>query len=90
MNKKSKRARGYISILIPIGFEGACHTDELAYLFTREDTPWREQAQDADLKTVDRMTLMWTNFAKHGYGELILFVSRCHFSNKLLELKIYS
>jgi carboxylesterase type B len=49
-----------------IDFEGAIHTDDLAYLFTRDDTPWRELARDADLKTIDRMTLMWTNFAKFG------------------------
>ena len=31
-------------------------------------TQWREEAKDADLKTIDQMTLMWTNFAKHGYA----------------------
>jgi carboxylesterase type B len=63
-----KRARGMKSIFNRyFGFEGACHTDELSYLFTRHMTPWRELAGDADLKIIDRMTLMWTNFAKHGF-----------------------
>ncbi|XP_063540503.1 esterase FE4-like [Cydia strobilella] len=42
---------------------GATHTDELFYLFHQPFLTWLAKI---DRKMIDKMTTLWTNFAKHG------------------------
>ncbi|CAH0731233.1 unnamed protein product, partial [Brenthis ino] len=42
---------------------GACHADEIAYLF---DISYEETPSKTDQLVIDRMTAMWANFAKYG------------------------
>lgn len=44
--------------------EGACHGDDLFYLFQARYWPFRVWGEDR--RIVDWMTKMWTNFAKYG------------------------
>jgi carboxylesterase type B len=47
--------------------QGACHADEIGYLFHSSLTPDKHLDPDDDsLKTLRRMVMMWTNFAKSG------------------------
>ncbi|XP_038211384.1 cholinesterase 1-like [Zerene cesonia] len=46
-----------------ITYPGATHTDELPYIFKPEGTTLLTLFE---MKTIDKMTLMWTNFAKYG------------------------
>ncbi|CAG9577495.1 unnamed protein product [Danaus chrysippus] len=43
---------------------GASHADELSYLF--DHTLIKEKPSDDDQLIIDRMTKLWTNFAKYG------------------------
>ncbi|XP_063635726.1 bile salt-activated lipase-like isoform X4 [Cydia splendana] len=43
---------------------GAAHADELGYLF--DISYMKERTRDEDMLIIDRMTELWTNFAKHG------------------------
>ncbi|KPJ14934.1 Esterase FE4 [Papilio machaon] len=43
---------------------GACHADELFYLFNALLLPFRINKKDMEL--IDTMTTLWTNFAKYG------------------------
>lgn len=43
---------------------GACHADELLYLF--DGYIWPYSINDEDQKMIDFMTTVWTNFAKYG------------------------
>ncbi|XP_041976559.1 esterase FE4-like [Aricia agestis] len=43
---------------------GACHGDDMAYLFDGYLLPFKINSEDA--KIIDYMTTMWTNFAKFG------------------------
>nr|UUH60602.1 acetylcholine esterase [Ectropis obliqua] len=57
--------RNFLKVNINTTVPGAAHADELGYLFDmnrfrdQEDTP-------EDLRVVDQMTTMWTNFVKYG------------------------
>ncbi|CAH2083287.1 unnamed protein product [Euphydryas editha] len=53
----------YIKNVLNISLDGACHGDELGYLFdmNEDETPSVE-----DQKVIDRITTLWTNFAKYG------------------------
>lgn len=44
---------------------GAAHADEYGYLFEMEFMP--EEPTPEDQLIIDKMTAMWTNFAKYGY-----------------------
>ena len=47
---------------------GACHGDDIGYLFHSSLTPDMHLDPDDDsLKMLRRMVMMWTNFAKSGY-----------------------
>ncbi|XP_047503726.1 bile salt-activated lipase-like [Pieris napi] len=46
------------------GEQGACHGDELFYLFDAAVLPFR--LSDADRDMVDFLTSLWSNFAKYG------------------------
>jgi hypothetical protein len=53
------------SFFLPLG---ACHADDIGYLFHSSFTPDMHLDPDDDsLKTLRRMVKMWTNFAKSGY-----------------------
>ncbi|XP_050679064.1 bile salt-activated lipase-like [Leptidea sinapis] len=56
--------RNYQKHQFNISFEGASHADELSYLFDMR-YPFGD-ISDEDQLIVDRMTTMWTNFAKYG------------------------
>lgn len=57
--------RNYIKYLKNITYGGAAHGDGLSYLW---DVSFLKAVEpDADLTIIDRMTTMWTNFAKYGY-----------------------
>ena len=49
---------------------GACHADELGYLFKMQnpafDVP--EEAVHRETNMIDTLCRFWTNFAKYGYG----------------------
>ncbi|XP_026318639.1 bile salt-activated lipase-like [Hyposmocoma kahamanoa] len=49
---------------------GACHTDELLYLF--DGYLWPYPINDKDQLMIDSMTTIWTNFAKYGHPTLSL------------------
>lgn len=56
--------RNFVKRLYNITLPGALHADELSYLFDTEilkETPTVE-----DQLVIDRMTTLWTNFAKFG------------------------
>jgi carboxylesterase type B len=63
---KAEGCRSEKLFLIP-RFLGACHTDELPYLFTGAFRDWKEQASAADLAVIEHMTQLWAQFAKDGY-----------------------
>ena len=45
-----------------------CHADDIGYLFHSSIAPDKKPDPDDDsLKTLRRMVMMWTNFAKSGY-----------------------
>ncbi|XP_073951803.1 esterase FE4-like [Choristoneura fumiferana] len=57
--------RNYLKL--SLGFddsEGACHGDELLYIF--DAMFWPFKIDDEDKLMIERMTGMWTNFAKYG------------------------
>ncbi|PZC76537.1 hypothetical protein B5X24_HaOG200178 [Helicoverpa armigera] len=43
---------------------GACHSDEILYLF--KGNIWPFPINNNDKKVIEKMTKMWSNFAKHG------------------------
>ena len=49
---------------------GACHSDELMYLF-RGDI-WPFSISKDDQKMIDWMTTLWTNFAKYGFVFILI------------------
>ncbi|KOB69443.1 Carboxylesterase CarE-11, partial [Operophtera brumata] len=56
--------RNYLKIQYNVTAEGAAHADELGYLF--DMSYLSQQISSEDQLIVDRMTTMWTNFAKYG------------------------
>lgn len=54
-----------------LNFNGACHGDEMFYLFKTMDV----EPESIEYKVVKRMAKMWTNMAKYGY----LFFYYYHF-----------
>lgn len=52
----------------PIG--GAAHADELGYLFDMDI--FSEKTTERDQLVIDRMTKLWTNFAKYGYDYIYI------------------
>ncbi|KAL4711645.1 hypothetical protein ACJJTC_011353 [Scirpophaga incertulas] len=50
-------------IFLNMTSDGAAHADDIGYLFDVESVP---ETSDDDQKVLDRMTTMWTNFAKYG------------------------
>ena len=58
----------YIFFFLLFSPLGACHGDEIGYLFHSSLTPdINLDADDDSLKMLRRMVMMWTNFAKSGY-----------------------
>lgn len=51
--------------LMNTSIAGASHTDEMMYLMERTSPP--DEVSEKDQLMIDRMTTMWTNFAKYGY-----------------------
>jgi hypothetical protein len=48
-------------------YSGTCHADELGYLFSRTLIPGElDLASPSDHVTIDRITKLWTDFAKTG------------------------
>ncbi|XP_067001134.2 juvenile hormone esterase isoform X2 [Anabrus simplex] len=47
-------------------YAGACHADEVGYLFRMEKFDWDLSPNSPDAVTRSRMVKMWTNFAKTG------------------------
>lgn len=65
--------RNYLKLSLGLDdSEGACHGDELLYIFDAMFWPFKIDSEDKLI--IDRMTGMWTNFAKYGYVYQIL----CH------------
>ena len=60
--------RNFMKLREHITTPGSTHGDELGYLFDMPgyDTMLKEKATPADDVIVDRVSLMWTNFAKYG------------------------
>ncbi|XP_065341225.1 esterase E4-like isoform X2 [Cloeon dipterum] len=46
--------------------KGACHTDEVGYLLTRDAIPWEKIGNEDDFKVTENITKLWTNFATSG------------------------
>lgn len=46
---------------------GACHADELSYLFYGQLFRFAPKPDSPELKMCKIMTKLWTNFAKTGY-----------------------
>lgn len=51
---------------------GACHFDEMLYLFNGNIWPFPIKQKDQQM--IDWMTKMWTNFAKYGYVRPLCFL----------------
>ncbi|KAF4527500.1 hypothetical protein B566_EDAN015438 [Ephemera danica] len=49
-----------------ISYNGTCHEDELAYLFTGSAYPSLLKASSQDFLMIARLSKMWTDFAKTG------------------------
>ncbi|XP_061706653.1 juvenile hormone esterase-like isoform X1 [Cydia pomonella] len=58
--------RSYYKDLLKLPYTkgGAAHADELGYLF--DVSYMKDRLRDEDMLIVDRMTELWTNFAKYG------------------------
>lgn len=52
-------------------FLGACHGDDLGYLFKNFFTPGTLDFESLEGKTVKRMVKLWTNFAKTGDPNIV-------------------
>lgn len=67
---KSKICNFYIKILKNFKFLGASHVDDIAYLLylprCKTENPNPPAVGTKDRITLERMTRMWTNFAKTG------------------------
>ncbi|CAB0033898.1 unnamed protein product [Trichogramma brassicae] len=50
--------------------DGTCHGDELDFLFHAEARKKKIPVGTRDRTTMERMTTMWTNFAKFGYNPI--------------------
>ncbi|XP_059468276.1 esterase FE4-like [Neocloeon triangulifer] len=59
-------SRGINKLLTRIKRPGACHGDELGYLFNHKVLNIFKPISKQDLRTINIMTTMWTNFAKIG------------------------
>ncbi|XP_058812191.1 juvenile hormone esterase [Topomyia yanbarensis] len=59
-------ALGIYKRILGIDWPGACHGDELGYLFHFGVLNIRLDNSSAELQTLSKMTRMWTNFAKYG------------------------
>ncbi|XP_072941915.1 bile salt-activated lipase-like [Epargyreus clarus] len=57
-------ARNHYKIANNVTVPGAIHADELGYLFDMNSLP--DSPTPEDQLMIDRMTTMWTNFAKYG------------------------
>ncbi|XP_051172598.1 juvenile hormone esterase-like isoform X4 [Leptopilina boulardi] len=57
-----------VKMFYKIDANGACHADDLNYLFYKESLPSNEQLQRGtkNYLIMERMTRMWTDFAKTG------------------------
>ncbi|XP_049865247.1 esterase E4-like [Pectinophora gossypiella] len=56
--------RNFVKLKDGITEPGVLHADEIGYLFDMEFIPY--EITEADQLIIDRMTTMWTNFAKFG------------------------
>ncbi|XP_026747786.1 bile salt-activated lipase-like [Trichoplusia ni] len=56
--------RNYMKEMKNITIRGTTHADELGYLF--DMSMFDTNISDADQLVIDRMTSLWTNFAKYG------------------------
>ncbi|XP_061706847.1 cholinesterase 2-like [Cydia pomonella] len=58
--------RNYVKdyMKVPATIGGAFHADELGYLF--DISYMKDRLRDEDMLIIDRMTELWTNFAKYG------------------------
>ncbi|XP_058467327.1 juvenile hormone esterase [Malaya genurostris] len=59
-------ALGIYKRILGIDWPGACHGDELGYLFHFGVLNIRLDNSSVELQTMSKMTRMWTNFAKYG------------------------
>ncbi|XP_022835133.1 bile salt-activated lipase-like [Spodoptera litura] len=57
--------RNLLKILFNLNATGAIHADELGYLFDNVEL-FGEQVTSQDQLMIDRLTTLWTNFAKYG------------------------
>ncbi|CAD0193825.1 unnamed protein product [Chrysodeixis includens] len=57
--------RNFIKVAKNITSSGAAHGDDLGYLFDISNT-FNPEITEADQLMIDRMTLLWTNFARYG------------------------
>ncbi|XP_058058271.1 juvenile hormone esterase [Anopheles bellator] len=72
-------ALGIYKRILGINWPGACHGDELGYLFHFGFLNLRLDSTSPELQVMHKMTRMWTNFAKYGnptpFGEDELLLS---------------
>nr|AGT95755.1 carboxylesterase A4 [Locusta migratoria] len=61
-----RRLNMYKTLLRLQKFKGACHGDELMYLFTSAKRQIEIEAESMEAKTINQITRLWTNFAKTG------------------------
>ncbi|XP_052867374.1 juvenile hormone esterase [Anopheles cruzii] len=59
-------ALGIYKRILGINWPGACHGDELGYLFHFGFLNLRLDSTSPELQVMHKMTRMWTNFAKYG------------------------
>lgn len=57
--------RNIVKIIMDLQSPGACHGDDLGYLFQFHELDGLEIVEE-DQKMIDVMTRMWTDFVKHG------------------------
>lgn len=61
-------SRNFMRTLLNMGnqYKGACHGDDLGYLFEGVLVKFASNSDSADAETINRMVKLWTNFAKYG------------------------
>lgn len=57
---------GIYKRILGIDWPGACHGDELGYMFHFGVLNIRLDNSSTELQTMSKMTRLWTNFAKYG------------------------
>ncbi|XP_065225811.1 esterase FE4-like [Planococcus citri] len=65
-NGKMNVMKKFFCMKLGIHLPGACHGDDISYLFHRKTAFPKKNFDQGDLKVIGNMCTLWTNFAKYG------------------------